>query len=224
LFGEGAVRQRASFLVESRETGGSLSLWKIVVGNRDTDARRSVTNYFNTFVQSLRGKGGSKMFKRSLSVLMAVLMIAAVTTVSAFASAANPQYTQTNYFYYTDSDGVYGPSPHGQDVISGYDVTPVYDVDEDGNPVLVSYSATIYFKQGVVSPAPNVNIPVVIDDFSTSAYTSIFDDTTTPTYAVIYNVPATGGLTTPVHLNFAYAYNGNTVHPGGYDFDLVLTY
>ncbi|MDR2089906.1 MAG: hypothetical protein LBP73_11215 [Clostridiales Family XIII bacterium] len=94
------------------------------------------------------------MLKKTLSVLMAVLMIAAVTTVSAFATAPG-WYVDGTYFYVEDGDS-YSPTMGSAAVVPG---SIVYaDGEYTFNMKLMDYGTVFkgYIDVIAINGTPNI--------------------------------------------------------------------
>jgi hypothetical protein len=178
LFGGGAVRQRGSLkgsFLESRGTGAPLSLGRIVVGVaiRTHDDRKQT---FSThFCQSPRGEGGFEMklmstSKKSIAVLMAIFMVAAVSTVSAFAISdgtyINPTLTVPSN--YVDHVITYLGSP-ATVTVSGDEATALIPV-----PSNQAIQVVVYPKGNTEDPLGEENGFVTSVTANTAGYDASF--------------------------------------------------
>jgi hypothetical protein len=170
--------------------------------------------------------------KKAIAGLMAVMMIAAVSTVSAFAAGwESPDYDtegedlapRVEYLFYYDNNDELVPSPHGQGIIRGYDIN--YDENDDVTSITVYLQTTKVYGQNVWVTYDDVNYQdglVVTSgaDGSEFIYESdpdILDEDANAAEVVIENPVAVGGV-----YSFGIDLNLSTYHDGARPFVLQV--
>jgi hypothetical protein len=122
--------------------------------------------------------------KKTIAILLAILMVAAVSTISAFATSTNPDYTQTNYIYMAASLNVPAPS-HAQSAIVGYDRS-------NSNVILYTEKITWGDRDGYISSIVLVENGLSVLNVNSSDYSGMATiPATANTFIPVYSMTIT---------------------------------